>query len=530
MASYPRQVDTMEQRQQQRADETRQPQQPKESFEVANVHHLLAAINKLESRDKLQAPADRSTKHTSTTFDPANSPTRQSWRVASILDSLSTLLVSKERHEVIAIGLRVDGKNKSVEVILASNGTIQKPTFMHIKWMWHSLTKISLHYHELYPKQTKDDTPTHKIKDEELGHQLHEFTRTCIEFSFTRVKKRINGKFPQFKAFIVQEFESKAGHPFLQVQEPIVMLEALFTREVGARCGMPASQDKHNWKLLLALLRESQRCIKDFLGGPGFTRSELSRVSRFAKWETYLLKIAAIMNDVDVLIKCANSPQCKALFEMAFDVNILPETSSKADKVPITAEDWEQTLERALFQYNILGKQQVEFEPKVLNIPVIKRDTAYMAREVISRNLVVHCEVKVLLHIARTEADDDGNRPANAYSYIGVSKLSCRGCHAFLQAFNKVHGSKFITKGTHGKSYWPWQFPQNFPRSEQTAIYTFNILVHRWANTYNGYVAKTVPLGPDSTAGSQTSQTMIWDQNSKAKDFLRNEKNRFFRR
>ena len=37
----------------------------------------------------------------------------------------------------------------------------------------------------------------------------------------------------------------------------------------------------------------------------------------------------------------------------------------------------------------------------LINIERVKEDTAYMAKEAVSQNLVVHCEVKLLTHILK---------------------------------------------------------------------------------------------------------------------------------
>lgn len=233
------------------------------------------------------------------------------------------------------------------------------------------------------------------------------------------------------------------------------------------------------------------------------------------------------MNDVDVLLRAATSSRCRHLFDLKFKQHLIPSISSKAQIIPRSAKDWEAVLEKALAHQN----HQTQVEPKVMRIPWIKSDTAYMAGEVIGRDLVVHCEAKVLIAIARAEAEN--RHLAKAYSYVGVSKLSCRGCHAFFQAYNRAHGTRFITKGSHGKSYWPWQFPQNFAKSQETVEYMYDNLVESWVNSYDGYVPEMVQLEPDSTAGSQASRTVDWDDDPDSLDqmneylkTLKNFKNR----
>ena len=46
------------------------------------------------------------------------------------------------------------------------------------------------------------------------------------------------------------------------------------------------------------------------------------------------------------------------------------------------------------------------------------------------------------------------------FSYIGVSKLSCRACQMWIQCYNAQGGREYYTRGSHGKWYWPWGMPQ----------------------------------------------------------------------
>lgn len=90
-----------------------------------------------------------------------------------------------------------------------------------------------------------------------------------------------------------------------------------------------------------------------------------------------------------------------------------------------------------------------------------------------------------------------------AYTYIGVSKLSCHGCDS-LKAFNYIHKTDFMTKGSHGKSYYPWQFPpQSFADKDDVLEATYSVIADLWVKTYNGYRPKFVPL----RANSSTTQS-----------------------
>jgi hypothetical protein len=206
-----------------------------------------------------------------------------------------------------------------------------------------------------------------------------------------------------------------------------------------------------------------------------------------------------LINDIGVLSKLPQSSRCKQLFTFEFTVKALYGQVSKANSVPQTPKDWETVFEKALLFRNDQG---LDGEDYVIDIEKIEEDTAYMAREAIKRDLVIHCKVRILVYIFKTE--DEVPSTPKAYTYIGVLKLSCRGCRAFFTAFNRVHNTRFVTKGSHNKSCWPWQFPQSFPKSETVLSLTYSFIAQRWVGSYDGYVVQLVPLAPDSDAQTDT--------------------------
>jgi hypothetical protein len=216
--------------------------------------------------------------------------------------------------------------------------------------------------------------------------------------------------------------------------------------------------------------------ISTFLDDGGFGAEDATTAEAFLDYESYLCKVVSLANDIEVLLQLAHSPQCKHLFAFKFKVTPLGEQASKAIGVPQAAKDWETVFEKALIFRN---RDKFEgAEDYVICTKKVEEDAAYMAREAIKRDLIIHCEVKLLLHIFRIE-NELPDTP-KAYTYIGVSELSCRGCSAFFEFFNRIHNTRFVTKGSHGKSYWPWQFPPACPESGTVLEYTYRFIAQEW--------------------------------------------------
>ena len=129
------------------------------------------------------------------------------------------------------------------------------------------------------------------------------------------------------------------------------------------------------------------------------------------------------------------------------------------------------------------------------------------------RDIVIHCEVRILLHIFNTENENENENSgtSKAYTYIGVSKLSCRGCQAFFESVNRVHKTRFVTKGSHSKAYGHWEFPESIPNNDMVLFYTYRLIAQRWVGFYDGYEVGHDPLAPDSDAQSGTSGSFTPD-------------------
>lgn len=468
-----------------------------------DISELLAAICKIEKLDQSQTPSQREE-----FGHPVNAPTPQSpRRLAEVLDSLASLAVSQSQHEVVATSIRVDDRKKTLELIAASNTNVSPATSKHLRDMWEFMVRLSNRFYELDPDAIQKDTPSSRPDDPFFQGVYHQFAQVCFEFSFKRIQKKINGKFGKLRAIDIAGLGPE--HPFRKVRQIITFIMATYTSERNPLCGKPRREDHHAWKEFHVCLREAKHRIKEFLDGGGFQRQgDTSRVLTFVNLDTYLRKIASFSNSFEILVRASLSPRSRRLFAYQFKLAPLPEVVTKLPKIAHTAREWEKILDMAVSYHNSnrLGV------PRALDPGVIDHHTTDMAKEAITRSVCVHCEVKLLTSIHKTQTMQP-NLP-KAYSYIGVSKLSCNGCDSFIKAFNRENGANWITKGCHGKSYYPWMFPQPFPSHVPVLLSTYSDIVVRWVNSYRGYAVPSVSLKPDSADQSSRSGDGVPDMDS----------------
>jgi hypothetical protein len=257
-------------------------------------------------------------------------------------------------------------------------------------------------------------------------------------------------------------------------------------RKHGAIIGKPSRANQCAWDMYFGAMRDAQEDINEFLRNENSTR-----IAGFLKLDVYLQEISSLINSVDILLEAAASPQGRHLFRFTCTVTPLGSITSKASMVPRTVTDWERVLETA---FHLSGS----YPQSSLNLNTVKQDDAvYMAQEAINIDLVVHCETKLLLNIF--QAEQNNPRLPKACPYIGVSKLSCHGCDSFFKAFNHTHRTTFTTKGSHGKCYYPWQFPaQSFPGRQAVLEATYEIIAGLLVKRYDAcYRPKLIPLCAD---------------------------------
>jgi len=221
------------------------------------------------------------------------------------------------------------------------------------------------------------------------------FQQLCLEFSFAKLQKRINEKFSRFSAINIDNMDE--SHPFQLVRMRINTIENRFTREENPIVEKPDHDNEKEWKLLWTSLVSAKIAIDRFLNAGGFHSEDINRAKNFFEYKSYLRQIESFANDIHVLLKAANSPQCKHLFTFKFEIRALAEQTWRTDNVPQTSEQWETVLEKALTLRNFYkGDGQKDL---VIDIRKVREDTADMAKQAIMQKLVVHCEVKILTHL-----------------------------------------------------------------------------------------------------------------------------------
>ena len=142
----------------------------------------------------------------------------------------------------------------------------------------------------------------------------------------------------------------------------------------------------------------------------------------------YLQKVLSLHLYFTTLVNWAHSPRLRASLCMQLHVQTLA-SATEAPKLPTTSAGWTAALN------DLLSTGEVEANGDSF---IQKSVNGVHSRARHERRCPIHCEVSLVEYFHKHSSP--------AYTYIGVSKLSCLACHLFLENFRKYTGKRFQTK------------------------------------------------------------------------------------
>ena len=206
-----------------------------------------------------------------------------------------------------------------------------------------------------------------------------------------------------------------------------------------------------------------------------------------------LLKVVSIPKDIKVLLNAANSPRLRPIFKAVLRIiPIAPNPQDYSHVKPRHTEDCKDVFAKILNERN---RTKGVLERTLQMNKVVNQDATNLSNSHFStHNVPIHCECRIIQHCLE-------NRQQLMYSYIGVSKLSCAGCHEYIKAVNSIYEENFQTKGTHSKFYYPWAFgpfPGRAQEEQAVAGFVFTSLARRIGGMYPGFTPSIKELSSDS--------------------------------
>ncbi|KAL1885941.1 hypothetical protein Plec18167_001442 [Paecilomyces lecythidis] len=313
-----------------------------------------------------------------------------------------------------------------------------------------------------------------------------------IKYTFPRIQKRVVSEIQKLQDIALDDVSQQ--HPIHRVKKYVLHLDEFYMRTPSGNLSQKPSTDE-SWHELCIILRSAFISIRQFMDY--FEKFPAARSSFMdASLVTYLREIKSCIADIEILVRAATSPQCRRIFERSLVIIPLPMEEGATDMMPDGVPQWREALEVALTCYNELPHVSSK---RTMDPHLVYGDCVEISMRNYNVRGYVHCEVKLLTYLYTSRSEK-----GPAYSYIGLSKLCCLPCYAFVQTFNEVFGTKFVIKGTHSKLYVPWIFPGDCPQHDRVAEGVYKRLANHVVPWYHGFVPENVPS--DYTAQSNPSR------------------------
>ena len=427
--------------------------------------------------------------------EPQSTPTRNpiysdqpddSSRLKRVLDSLAMLCIYQEHKQVFAVGLRNAGSE--VELLVAENGSIEPKTIEHLRTIWTKLQILSKRFEKHHGHSIDKSSPRQPELvnlNEETQSIILDIQQTALKFVLLKLKKRLSKHFDLFEGMKIAK-----GHFFSAIYQTVVVLDDIMGGDK-----IPSESD---WTHIAQFLDLIQHKI-GFLE-PDWSSELKAFTPKPFDIPRYIMKIVSLSKNIQVLINAANSPRLRSIFGAKLIVTALEPTLLQTYVIPEKSSEWRQVISQVLEEKNrnkefgedeyeltkIAGENAQQIAKKILKYRKDQKDQ----EEPLKDTPNVHCECRIIQYTFEPGAPQ-------IYSYIGVSKLSCNGCWEYMQAVNSAYATKFQTKGTHQKWYYPWGFAV-IPRSETVTATMYTNICQKIGLVYPGYKAKSRSIHSDS--------------------------------
>ncbi|RPB04762.1 hypothetical protein L873DRAFT_1785979 [Choiromyces venosus 120613-1] len=368
-----------------------------------------------------------------------------------ILDALAHISVSQPNSQVVAIALQLKPSTKEIRLMIMENQDVADSLVNHLYNIWRKLQALSDEYAGQRKAEWDKDQMLSPVIPPDVAEPLKiEIFREVYKFSLKKQLKRMK-KWLRALCDFMEELEKRrvgiALEGFERNLSKAVVTLVLALKLVFKHSENQLTDDEWEqvyWyslkanmeaKLVLADRHElgcdvlAQELNGDGDGDPFQLRRALE-------------KLISLPCHIESLFGSAHSPHLR--FALQYHMTICAVLGQAQIVIlPTSQEQWKSLLEAA---YGQPGQWQKK--------DALKLFQKFRSRE---RKCPVHCECRLIQYLQTKHCDSWDNVPA--FSYIGVSKLSCSACRVWIEAFNMLGGPKFYTRGSHGKWYWPWAMP-----------------------------------------------------------------------
>ncbi|KAG0128493.1 hypothetical protein HOY82DRAFT_24952 [Tuber indicum] len=372
-----------------------------------------------------------------------------------ILDALAHICVSQEDAQGVAVALQLDSRNKRIRLVLAENKEVQSGLVDHLTSVLGKLQNLSDEYAKWRTEELEDPVANSPpIPPKVANHLRVEIFRDIYQYSLKKQMKRIKKWWRRLGGFISEMLQRRTVGNLEHLER--ILYDAVVALLLVVELVCRLDRDTENtltqdeWEgvyLRSRWVNENAKIVLDVDSGLNCEALALEIHDGHSKdpfpLRRALTKLTSLSRHIDSLIGFAHSPRLRPTLQ--YEISIFPVPNQPRNvRLPTSRKEWESFLETAY------GDHESSQEANAVKLSQRFRFENY--------ECPVHCECALIQYLQVNQHNDWDN--ISAFSYIGVSKLSCSACRTWIEAFNQQGGPQFYTRGSHGKWYWPWGLPR----------------------------------------------------------------------
>ncbi|RPB01792.1 hypothetical protein L873DRAFT_1803050 [Choiromyces venosus 120613-1] len=416
-------------------------------------HHLVALMSYIfrGKHDGSSRSLDR------TSVNPEYGVTNKretSIRAFPILDAIASISVSQERPQVVAVAFQLNSKEREIRLTIAENRDVEPRLVNHLDSVWRKLQALSNEFAANGGSDKNEEGSPDIPEDKGLPLRVNIF-REIYQFSLEKQMKRERKWWSGLLNFM--KVLNKCRRGSLQgVESDLydIVTGLSFALELVCKLHHDPKQGltDDEWNLVyedsiwasekagLVLADRNhfgcEKLAQELNDSPSSSPGDAFQLRRAIE------KLTSLTRHIECLISFANSPRLRPALQYQMSISTVP-GQTRTVELPGSQAQWEPFLEVAAakilpFQERYAKKLAEHFKENI-------------------RVCSAHCECALIQYLTTRHGDSWDNVPA--FSYIGVSKLSCSACRIWIKAFNEVGQRRFYTRGSHRKWYWPWGMP-----------------------------------------------------------------------
>ncbi|KAG0134442.1 hypothetical protein HOY82DRAFT_668468 [Tuber indicum] len=423
-------------------------------------------------------------------------------RTFPVLDALASLCVSKSRGQVVALALQLSQRDKKLRLTIAENDEVDDSIVPYLRSLWCQIQRLSTIFQQgrQIRHETSEDPnipPGSPPLPRDVAYDLRlALFREIHMHTIVKNQSRIRKYWHDFNIFMDRLYAKRGLNlEGLEANLADVFFAQKYVKELCTLSQLQ-SADADYWHKSYRFMRCASYLISEMLKEGDTSCEKLEKEigqdprqkSQFNLRRT-LQKLISQQRRFETLLEFANSPRLHSILLYDLELQVVPATKRISVPIPSSEALWKNVIHNICCPYLRSGSdwhdQEAAKQGKEIPNKLISEKQQAERNDLDLSHAVTTClpttsntvdipgrsyeplhplklkaeEIPTSSHVSATGTGIQWSK-IPTFSYIGVSKLSCGACNAWLRAYNRLGYPQFYTRGSHRKWHWPWGLPE----------------------------------------------------------------------